>query len=279
MKNRLSGLKSAILLFLFLACGLIGCGGQPDDFLTRQQATIESQGAASNRQEAGEQPENDNRDSARLKLIPAEVTRVVDGDTLWVRIGTREEKVRLIGVNTPEISHSGLGIKEEPYGKEAFEYTRKHSEGRQVFLELDVGERDRYGRLLAYVWLDRPGNDGEAEVRAKMYNAELLLNGYAQVMTVPPNVKYADFFVKLEREAREQAKGLWGAAAASSTSNSQPAEKRSSAAVHIGNSSSKKFHYPDCQWTQEISTKNRVEFSTRGEAIEAGYEPCKACRP
>ncbi len=142
-KNRMPGLISAILLFLFLVCVLVGCGGQLEDFPTRQKTAVESQEVASNRQEAGEQPEKDNQNPARVKLIPAEVTRVVDGDTLRVRIGTREEKVRLIGVNTPEISHQGLRTKEEPYGKEAFEYTRKRLEGRQVFLELDVGERDR----------------------------------------------------------------------------------------------------------------------------------------
>ncbi|HHV76593.1 MAG TPA: hypothetical protein GXX39_04370 [Syntrophothermus lipocalidus] len=98
-------------------------------------------------------------------------------------------------------------------------------------------------------------------------------------MTVPPNVRYAALFVKFEREAREQAKGLWSSAIASSTSNSEPGETRSSAAAYIGNSNSKKFHYPDCLWAQEISPKNRVRFSTREEAIEAGYQPCKACRP
>ena len=278
-KNRRPGWLPAILLGLFLACVLVGCGGQLEDFPTRQKTALESQKVASNRQGAGEKAEDDNQDSAALKLIPAEVARAVDGDTLGVRIGIREEKVRLIGVNTPEISHPGFRMEEEPYGNEAFEYTRKHLEGRQVFLELDAGERDRYGRLLAYVWLDRPASGDEAEVRAKMYNAELLLNGYAQVMTVPPNVKYADVFVKFEREAREQAKGLWGAAGASSTSNSQPGEKRNSAGVYVGNASSKKFHYPDCQQAQKINPKNRVEFSTREEAIAAGYDPCKTCRP
>ncbi|OIQ10400.1 thermonuclease family protein [Neomoorella thermoacetica] len=140
------------------------------------------------------------------------VTSVADGDTLHVKINAREEKVRLIDVNTPEISHPDLGIKVQPYGKEAAAYTQKRLAGRQVYLELDVGERDKYGRLLAYVWLEKPANDSEVEVRAKMYNAELLLNGYAEVMTVPPNVKYADIFMKLQREAREAGKGLWGAA-------------------------------------------------------------------
>lgn len=243
----------SLLLLLILACVLVGCGDQPKNFLNRQQMFFDSQEGATDLQ----------------KLVPAQVIRVVDGDTVRVSMDGGEEIVRLIGVNAPEIAHQGLGIKEEPYGKKAFDYTREHLDGRQIFVELDVGKRDKYGRLLAYVWLERPKNDGEAEVRSKMYNAELVLNGYAQVMTVPPNVKYLDLFVKFQREAREQAKGLWGPAG----------EKENSAPVYVGNTRSKKFHYPDCQWAQEINPKNRVDFKTREEAIEAGYEPCKTCRP
>ena len=145
-------------------------------------------------------------------VLEARVRRVVDGDTVEVEVGGRKEKVRLIGVNCPELSHPGLGIAEQPFGREAAEYTRKRLEGQVVWLEPDVSERDRYGRLLAYVWLDRPWNRTEAEVRRWMFNAELLLEGYAQVMTVPPDVRYADLFVRLAREAREAGKGLWGAA-------------------------------------------------------------------
>lgn len=129
---------------------------------------------------------------------------MVDGDTVHVVLANgREEKVRFIGVDTPESTREV-----EPYGKEAAAYTRSRLDGRKVWLEKDVAERDKYGRLLAYAWLSPPKGDGEAEVRAKMFNAELLLQGCAQVMTVPPNVKYADLFAKLQREAREAGKGL-----------------------------------------------------------------------
>lgn len=130
------------------------------------------------------------------------VTRVVDGDTIHVRINGRIEKVRYIGVNTPETKHPTKG--KEPGGWEAKEVNRQLVEGRRVRLELDVQERDRYGRLLAYVWV---GN--------LMVNAELVRLGYAQVMTVPPNVRYQYMFLKLQREAREQARGLWAAPAPS----------------------------------------------------------------
>lgn len=131
----------------------------------------------------------------------------MDGDTVHVRLGTgRTEKVRLIGVDTPESSG-----KIEPFGKEAAAYTKKRLSGRTVYLELDVAERDKYGRLLAYLWLSPPAGATatEAEVRRSMFNAELLLAGLAQVMTVPPNVKYAGLFAKLQAEARQARKGLW----------------------------------------------------------------------
>ena len=122
--------------------------------------------------------------------------RVVDGDTIHVRIGGRVEKVRYIGVNTPEVHHPTKG--EEPGGREAAEVNRRLVEGQAVRLELDVQERDRYGRLLAYVWI------GDL-----MINAELVRLGYAQVMTIPPNVRYQEVFLKLQREAREAGRGLW----------------------------------------------------------------------
>ena len=124
------------------------------------------------------------------------VVRVVDGDTIHVRIGARVEKVRYIGVNTPEVHHPTKG--EEPGGREAAQVNRRLVEGQAIRLELDVQERDRYGRLLAYVW-----------VGDLMINAELVRLGYAQVMTVPPNVRYQEVFLKLQREAREAGRGLW----------------------------------------------------------------------
>jgi micrococcal nuclease len=130
--------------------------------------------------------------------IDGSVVRVVDGDTIAVQLADRVEKIRYIGVNAPEIHHPIRG--EEPGGREAAEANRRLVAGRHVRLELDVRTRDRYGRLLAYVWA------GDT-----MVNAELVRLGYAQVMTVPPNVKYQHLFVKLQREARDAHRGLWRA--------------------------------------------------------------------
>ena len=124
------------------------------------------------------------------------VVRVVDGDTIHVRLGERLEKVRYIGVNTPEVHHPTRG--EEPGGRAAAGVNGQLVNGRRVRLELDAQSRDRFGRLLAYVWVD-----------ATMVNAELVRRGVAQVMTVPPNVRYQALFVRLQREAREAGRGLW----------------------------------------------------------------------
>jgi len=124
------------------------------------------------------------------------VVRVVDGDTIHVRLADRLEKLRYIGVNTPEVHHPRRG--EEPGATEAYAVNRRLVEGKRVRLELDVQLRDRYGRLLAYVW-----------VGATMVNAELVRLGYAQVMTVPPNVRHQALFVTLQRDARQAGRGLW----------------------------------------------------------------------
>jgi micrococcal nuclease len=124
----------------------------------------------------------------------------VDGDTFWVANEKQAPiKIRLIGIDAPESRKSGK--KEVDYfGKEASVYLEKLLTGRRLRLEYDVTKNDRYKRTLAYVFME----DGT------FLNAHLVENGYAMVMTVPPNVKYADLFVKLQNKARIQKRGLWG---------------------------------------------------------------------
>ena len=129
------------------------------------------------------------------------VVRTVDGDTVWVKLASGIEKVRYIGIDTPEVHHPTRG--EEPGGRKATEINRGLVGDRPVRLEPDVQLRDRYGRLLAYVWVRRA--DG-VEV---MVNAEMVRLGYAAVMTIPPNVRHAEMFRKLAAEARENHRGLW----------------------------------------------------------------------
>lgn len=127
------------------------------------------------------------------------VTKVVDGDTFWADDGSEKGiKVRLIGVDAPE-SRNVFKKKKGYYGEESKTYLLNLFKGQSVRLEYDIDTLDQYGRTLAYVYL----NDGT------FVNADLVKNGYAMVMTVPPNVKYADEFVKFQQEARENKLGLW----------------------------------------------------------------------
>jgi micrococcal nuclease len=134
--------------------------------------------------------------AAAQSVLEGTVTRVVDGDTIDVRLGGQIETVRYIGVNTPELHHPRKG--EEPGGREAAAVNRDLIAGRRVRLELDTQSRDRHGRLLAYVWVDDT-----------MVNAELVRRGFAQVMTVPPNVRHQALFLKVQGEARDAGRGLW----------------------------------------------------------------------
>ncbi len=127
------------------------------------------------------------------------VTRVVDGDTFWIDDGSGEGvKIRLIGIDAPERRNTGTKLKGY-YGDEASLYLTKMLQGQKVRLEYDAGRYDRYSRTLAYAWLE----DGT------FVNAILVKEGYADVMTIPPNVKYAERFKELAAKARRQKKGLW----------------------------------------------------------------------
>jgi micrococcal nuclease len=140
------------------------------------------------------------------EVTEAEVVRHTDGDTARFRLdGGAEERVRFIGIDTPEVGENA-----EPFGEEAATYTAGAIPvGTTVWLETDAELRDRHGRLLAYVWLERPIIGDEAEVRELMLNARLVLDGYANAYTYPPNVKYTDVLKDLQSEARAADRGLW----------------------------------------------------------------------
>ncbi len=126
------------------------------------------------------------------------VVHVVDGDTIDVQVGGRRVRVRYIGINAPESADPRRSV--ECFGREAAAKNKELVDGKIVRLERDVSETDRYGRLLRYVYV------GDLFV-----NAELVRLGYAQAVTYPPDVKYQELFLALEREARAAGRGLWGA--------------------------------------------------------------------
>ena len=128
----------------------------------------------------------------------ARVLRVIDGDTILVEVDGREERVRYIGVDTPET----VAPDRPPgcFGQEASAANRALVEGKTVQLERDISERDRFGRQLRYVYVD-----------GALVNEELLRQGYAAATTFPPDVREDGRFRTIERTAREAGRGLWGA--------------------------------------------------------------------
>ena len=130
----------------------------------------------------------------------AVVDAVVDGDTLAVRLGERRERVRLLGIDTPESVKPDTPV--ECYAKEAAARLRALlPAGTQVRLVRDVEERDRYRRLLAYVYRQPDG---------LFVNLDMVRGGYAQLLTYPPNVAHTDELRRAVADARRAGRGLWG---------------------------------------------------------------------
>lgn len=185
-----------------------------------------------------------------------EVSKVIDGDTIELENG---ETVRLIGIDTPETVHPSKAV--EYYGKEASDFTRMLVEEKQVKLEFDVQKLDKYNRLLAYVYLE----DGT------FLNAELVKEGYAKVSTYPPNVKYADLFTKLQKEARENNRGLWAPEKARVTTP-QKSILTGEETVYV-TKTGKKYHRAGCRYL----SRSMIPISLK-EGVYS-YGPCSVCNP
>jgi micrococcal nuclease len=120
--------------------------------------------------------------------------KIHDGDTLSVRIGGKTEKIRLIGIDAPEVG-------QRPWGEKAKRHLADLIGASDITIVTDVRKRDRYGRLLAYVW----------STAGRLVNLEMVRDGYAVIYTVPPNVRHVDQLRAAQREAREKKRGIWAA--------------------------------------------------------------------
>ncbi len=137
--------------------------------------------------------------ATQLERISAQVVGVTDADTIRVRMPDGSaEQVRLVGIDSPETRHPSKPV--QCFGREASARTSELAMGKTAELELDVEHRDRYGRLLAYVWIDQ-----------QMLNLQLAAEGYAVQATYPPNVRYVEEFRMAIASARDQGLGLWSA--------------------------------------------------------------------
>ena len=178
------------LLVLLLAVLVAGCEGLVEDVggggAGKAPADLETTAAE---RAAWPDPPKD--------AVAAKVQRVSDGDTFVATVKGRRERIRVIGVDTPESVDPNRP--DEPYGEEASRFAKHYLDGETVRLAGDAEPRDRYGRMLAYVWL----GDGT------FWNALLVAEGYAQQLTIPPNVTYAPLFRRLVAEARRNDRGLW----------------------------------------------------------------------
>ncbi|MCI0469264.1 MAG: thermonuclease family protein [Nitrospirae bacterium] len=127
------------------------------------------------------------------------VTKVHDGDTISIRTSKampfKTEKIRLIGIDAPE-------LRQEPWGRHAKRHLKKliSKSDWLVNIELDIQQRDKYGRLLAYVW----------DNRGMMINEGMIADGYAVLFTLPPNIKYTDRLIEAQNAAKSAMRGVWG---------------------------------------------------------------------
>lgn len=210
--------RTATLLLALAA--LIGCdaaaGPRPSSTRAPSEtspasATTVPQTAAPSGQPDSSAPPETPKESPGFGEAPAgpteaaTVVRVVDGDTIVIDRGYGEERVRYIGVDTPETVRPGSPV--EWMGPEASAANKRLVEGRRVVLERDVSETDSFGRLLRYVWLV----DATRPTGWLFVNLELVAGGFAQVSTYPPDVRYVELYLEAQTRAREAGLGLWGA--------------------------------------------------------------------
>lgn len=178
--------------------------------------------------------------------------RVIDGDTIVL---DGNERVRLIGVDTPETKDPRTPV--EYYGQEAYEFTKSLVENKKVRLEFDIYKKDKYGRTLAYIYLE----DGT------FLNAEIVKQGYGFAYTNYP-FKYIEEFRQYEKEARKNDKGLWA-----SKEGKKPSIVSEDTIVYITNTG-KKYHAGGCRYL----SKSRIPITIK-DAIQRGYTPCSVCNP
>ena len=207
-----------------------------------------------------------------IKGIEATVVHVVDGDTIDVQFNDgRKERVRMLLIDTPETKHPRLGV--QPFGPEASAFTKESLSEKKVVLEMDVSERDKYGRILAYVWLENEN-----------FNRKLLEQGLARVAIFPPDIKYVDEFEKVQEQARQSKRGIWsledyvhdrGFQESRKTAGETQTKDRHECDIK-GNINSKKekiYHLPDGQYYDNVIPE--MWFCSREEAENAGFRASK----
>lgn len=197
----------------------------------------------------------------KMATQSAIVTRVFDGDTIEIN---NQEKVRYIGINTPETEENSC------FAEEAKQYNASLVLGKTVYLEPDTTNTDRYGRMLRYVYT----------TEGTFINKTLIQEGFARVFTVEPNTRYKDMLLKTETQAKQEQKGLWGQCR---NNTPQLISTQNPACTIKGNRNTENhrlYHLPSCpdyQKTQININNGEFWFCTEQEAINAGFQKAKNC--
>lgn len=185
-------------------------------------------------------------------VTEAVVARVADGDTVVLDTG---QKVRLLGIDAPELEREGQPA--DFLAHKAKQVLTGLALGKRVRLEYDRLRYDRFGRVLAYVFLPDGVN----------LSREMVQQGLARVYTVPPNKRFHEELLAAQREAISARRGIWLKALNQTES------------FYIGNKRSLIFHRPACHQGQSTAKTNRLEFQSLSEAYLAGFSPCRTCKP
>ena len=211
------------------------------------------------------------------------VTRVIDGDTIEISAiggpasgGETGERVRYLGIDTPETVDPRKPV--QCFGIEASKKNKELVEGKTVRLEKDITDKDKYSRLLRYVYVDPSAGSGQV----LFVNLELVRQGFATSYTYPPDVKYQEEILEAEREAREQNRGLWGACSLVSPTISSQETKRNGCDIkgNISASGEKIYHLPGCgsyAKTQIDESRGERWFCSEEEAQSAGWRKALNC--
>jgi len=201
---------------------------------------------------------------------PFLVTKVVDGDTIDIRMNGKEERVRFLCVDTPESVHPD-NSRNGPMGRTASRYTKSRLAGKRVEIEFEERKRGRYGRLLAYVILD-----------GQNFNVELVRKGISPYYTrYGKSLAYDREFRSAQAFARKNRRHIWkDSLFSSSVSKQNPVRKKRAGGENLvfhGNLNSRVFHGPGCRY-YDCKNCTRI-FSSRENASNSGYRPCRVCQP
>lgn len=200
----------------------------------------------------------------------AQVLYAVDGDTIWVDIDGTREKIRFVGVNTPELAKDGNPA--EFMAIEAKNFTTNFLKDKEIYLEKDVTDRDKYDRMLRYIWLEKPtANPTKEDIEEKTLNGILVKKGYAYSNYYKPDTKYQKYLDKIEKSAQDKTLGIWSDQTNPIISKEDVVE----AYLIKGNKNSKVYHLPEWDSYDTIKEKNAVYFETEKEARDAGFRPAK----